>query len=119
MRMDNHGLKLTTTGRRQVEEVSYGMYVWRTPDGEVLGDGEGNIMNVFCTKGDQKAIRAITEAARSYGFEEGQAEWWTGKRPISDEEYEEQLARQAMGLVADPLDIGAIRDEMRSRKIHG
>jgi hypothetical protein len=23
-----------------------------------------------------------------------------------------------MGLVADPLDIGAIRDEMRSRKIH-
>lgn len=113
----NKGLK--TTGRQVVEEVPYGMYVWQTPDGEVLGDGDGNIMNVFCMKGDQKSIRALAEAARHYGFPEGEAVWWSGKRRITDEEYEEQLARERMGLVADPLDYGAIKDEMRAQRQNG
>lgn len=106
-------MELNTTRKTQVEEVPYGMYVWETPDGEVLGDDDGNIMNVFCMKGDQKAIKAITDAARHFGFPEGKPVWWSGKRPISDEEYEEQVARHAAGLVADPLDYGAIKDEMK------
>lgn len=108
-------MSLKTTGRNVVEEVPYGMYVWRCADGEIAGDGDGNIMNVFCMKGDKAAIKAITNAAHYYGFGEGgQVEWWSGKRPISDEQYEEQLARQEAGLVPDPLDYGAIRDEERA-----
>lgn len=97
-----------------VEEVPYGMYVWETLDGEVLGDDDGNIMNVFCIKGDRKAIAAITDAAKYYGFSEGRPVWWSGKRPISDEELAEQELRERMGLVPDPLDYGAIRDEARA-----
>lgn len=110
---------MRTTNRGLVEEVPYGMYVWRTPDGEVLGDDDGNIMNVFCMKGDRKAIDALTQAARHYGYPDGTPVWWTGKRRITDEELEEQEMRERLGLVADPLDYGAIKDEMRMKRQHG
>ena len=109
-------MKLETKGVRAVEEVPYGIYVWRCSDGEVLGDGDGNIMNIFCIKGDRDAIRKITEAAKYYGFTEGEPEWWSGQRPVSDEEFQEQITRQKLGLVPDPLDHGAIMDELRGRQ---
>lgn len=115
--MENKGL--TTTNRQVIEETSWGMYVWQTPDGEVLGDADGNIMNVFTTKGNRKSIQALADAARHYGFPEGKAVWWPGKRRITDEELEEQQARERWGLVPDPLDIGALRDEARARKNNG
>lgn len=114
----NESLKLTTTNRQVIKEVVWGVYVWQTPDGEFLGDGNGNfLLTDVTTEGNQAAIDAITNAARSYGFPEGRAVYWSGKRPINDEEYEQQLAREKAGLVPDPLDIGAIRDEERALRL--
>lgn len=114
--MEDYGLKLNTTNRSVVDETPWGMYVWETPDGEVLGDGDGNIMNVFCTRGDMRAIQALTDAARSYGYPEGKAVWWGGKRRINDEELEEQQMREKFGLTPDPLDYGALMDEQRAKR---
>lgn len=111
-------MSFNTTNKQIVEEVPYGMYVWECPDGEVLGDDDGNVMNVFCMKGDRRAIDAITQAARHYGFPEGRAVWWSGKRPITDEELQEQQTREKLGMVPDPMDYGALRDEMRANKQH-
>lgn len=105
---------MKTTNRQFIKEVPWGVYVWQTPDGEILGDEDGNFMLVFCEEGNRAAIKAITDAARHYGFPEGKPVYWSGKRPITDEEYEHQLARERAGLVPDPLDIGAIRDEERA-----
>lgn len=102
---------LVTTGRSAVEEVPYGMYVWVNQDGDVFGDDDGNVMNVFCIKGDREAIRALTEAAKYYGAGEGKPVWWTGKRRITDEELAEQQMRESLGLIPDPLDIAAYRDQ--------
>lgn len=112
-------MSFNTTNKQIIEEVPYGMYVWECPDGEVLGDDEGNVMNVFCMKGDRKAIDAITQAARHYGFPEGKVVWWSGKRPITEEELQEQQTREKLGMIPDPLDYGAINDEMRAKKQHG
>lgn len=109
-------MKLTTTNRSEVKEVPYGVYVWQTPDGEFLGDGDGNFMLIFSTEGNQDSIKKITEAARHYGYPEGKPVFWSGKRPITDEEYEEQLMRERLGMVPDPLDYGAIRDEAKAAK---
>lgn len=111
-------MELKTTNKQVVDEYAYGMYVWQTPDGEILGDGD-NIMNVFCMKGDRKAIAALTEAARGYGFPEGQPVWWPGKRRVSDEEYEHQRMREQAGLVPDPLDWRAIQEEEKALRQHG
>lgn len=105
---------MRTTNKQVIKEVPWGVYVWQCPDGEFLADEDGNFMLVFCKEGDRAAINALTDAARHYGFPEGKPVYWSGKRPISDEEYEHQLARAKAGLVADPLDIGAIRDEERA-----
>lgn len=108
---------MKTTNRQIIKEVSWGVYVWQLPTGEFLADEEGNFMLVFCEEGNRQAIAALTDAAKHYGYPEGKAVYWSGKRPISDEEYEHQLARAAAGLVPDPLDIGAIRDEERALRI--
>lgn len=111
-------MKLITTNKQEIEEVPWGVYVWEIEeDGQkkILGDGS-NFMTIFSTRGDQSKIKQLADAARSYGYPNGRAVFWSGKRPISDEEYEEQLMREKLGLVPDPLDVGAIRDEMRSRR---
>lgn len=111
---------MKTTNRQVIDEVSYGIYVWQCADGSIAGDGEGNIMNIRSTRGDRDKIEKLRQAARYYGFEEGgKAVFWSGKRPISDEELEMQMERGRQGLVPDPLDIGAIRDEARYLKEHG
>lgn len=117
--MEDFGFNLKTTNRQQVEEVPYGMYVWEITDEDgqkvVLGDGDGNVMNVFCMKGDRRALAALADAAKHYGYPDGRAVWWSGKRRVTDEELEEQQTREKLGLIPDPLDYGAIRDEMRAR----
>lgn len=92
------------------------MWVWQCADGEFAGDDNGNFMHVFVwdTRKEDVNIaakKALETAARSYGFGDGKAVLWQGKRPITDEQLEEQLARAEAGLVPDPLDIGAIREE--------
>jgi hypothetical protein len=99
-----------------VEEVSWGMYVWETPDGEVLGDGDGNIMNCFVWEKKDRAAakKAITEAAKQYGFPEGKAVWWSGQRPVSHDEYERQIERADQGLTPDPLDIASFSEDAKN-----
>lgn len=109
---------MKTTNRQKIREVPWGMLVWELPSGEVLGNENGDIMHVFCTDTDpvrmQESEKALTDAARHYGFADGRAVFWSGKRPISDEELENQLARARAGLVPDPLDISAIKEEQEA-----
>ena len=110
--------KFTTTNRQFVEEEPWGMYVFKCNDGEVLGDGDGNVMYAFGFKNDPTKKKAVADAARHYGFgpDEGEVVYLPGRRPIGDEELAEQEFRMRMGLVPDPLDYGAMMDEMRGRK---
>jgi hypothetical protein len=110
-------MSLKTTNREVVKEVPWGMLVWQLADGEFAGDDDGNVMHVFTTEDNQAAREALTNAAKHYGvYEGGKCVFWSGKRPITDEELEHQLAREAAGLVPDPLDVGAIREEARALK---
>lgn len=109
---------MRTTNRQVLKEVPWGVYVWQLPTGEFLADDDGNFMLVYCEEGNQNAITALADAAKHYGFAEGKAVYWSGKRPITDEEYEQQLARAKAGLIPDPLDIAAIREEEAFRR-HG
>ena len=112
-------MELKTTNRQEIDEVPYGVYVWEITEEDgtkkILGDGS-NFMLIFAMRGDREKINALTNAARSYGYPNGRPVFWSGKRPVTDEEYEEQLMREKLGLVPDPLDFGAIRDEARAQR---
>lgn len=96
-----------------VEEVPYGIYVWEMPDGRWVGDDSGHYMNIFSLKGDRKKIQMLRDAARSYGITEGKPVFLSGQRPVTDEEYEEQLMRMKWGLVPDPQDAPAHAENRR------
>lgn len=106
---------IKTTRRQAIAETPFGMWVWQTEDGGFVSDDEGNFMHVFVDgrRNDINAAakKALAEAARAYGIDGGRPVFWAGRRPIDNDEYERQLARQAAGLIADPLDIGAIKEE--------
>lgn len=101
-----------------VEETTYGLYVWETEGGAWIMDEDRNVMNIESEKGDATKIAAITEAAHRYmreaGVEpNGRPLFLAGNRRITDEQYEEQKARQAAGLTPDPFDVGAMEDDLK------
>jgi hypothetical protein len=96
-----------------------GIYVWRKPDGKVVSDGNGNIMNIPSKKYDLESIKKITDAAKHYGHPEGKAEFWAGTRRVSDMEYSEQLDRMKEGHIPSETDLGAWIDAAKGIKRYG
>ena len=96
-----------------------GIYVWQTPEGKVVTDGEGNTMNIPSRRGDIEAMSKIRKAAAYYGFPEGEAIFRAGQRRLTDEEHSEQLDRMKDGLIPSDTDIGAWMDASKGIKRYG
>jgi len=115
-------MKLKTKNRQIVEESPFGVYIWRIGNSFVANE-DGDALSIDSTKGDNERIDTLRKAVVYWCGEEiaaqGEAYFVSGARKISDEEYEHQRARQEAGLVPDPFDMGAVRDEMRYLKQHG
>lgn len=99
-----------------VDEMRFGVYVWRMPDGRWVGDEDGNWLSISAEKGDVRRIQELTAAVRSYGIEEGAPFFLAGHRKIDDEEYERQKARMELGIIPDEYDIPALVEEMKHRR---
>lgn len=109
-------MKLTTIGRRYVDEPDHGVYVWLMPDGKWVGDDEGNWLSIDSMRGDKSAMESLKRAVRDFGVEVGGALFVPGHRKVTDEEFEEQRQRLLFGLTPDPLDIGAIKDDIKNAR---
>lgn len=109
---------MNTSRARIIEETNLGLYLWVMPNGLPVADEDGNYMNIPSVKGDKEKIKALTDAARHYGIYEGQAVFQPGRRRITDEELEEQKARLKAGLVADPYDVAALKEQARYGRQH-
>ena len=106
---------MNNTGAKVIDEAKYGLYVWIIPDGRVVGDDDGNILNVPALRGDRSKIQMLTDAVRHYGINEGSAQFWAGNHRVTDEEFEEQKARLKFGLIPDPDDIPAQIEGLRDK----
>lgn len=95
------------------------MYVWQLPSGEVLGDTEGNILNVMSEEYDLGKMKILRDAATHYGYPEGKCRFLPGRRRVTDEELEEQTSRMADGLTPDIYDAPALLDELRYNEQNG
>jgi hypothetical protein len=95
------------------EETTLGLYVWEMPDGRWIGDDEGNFLSVTAMKNNRAKIDMLAREVRSYGINEGQPKFLSGRRKIDDEEFEYQQQRLKWGLVPDPLDIGVYKEETK------
>ena len=102
-----------------IEEVNYGTYLWQMPNGSLVSDEEGSFMCIYAIKGDVKKITELRNFAKSYGIEEGEPVWFSGHRPVSNEEYDNQKQRMDWGLVADEWDIPALKEDLEQKKKMG
>jgi hypothetical protein len=121
LEQENYISKLPNKPRvRVVENTSeYGLYVWKTENGTIFGDGEGSFMNIPARKYDIDAIKRITQAAAHYGAGPGKAQFMPGVTRITDEEHSVQVDRMKNGLIASDFDTGAWADAARGLAAHG
>ena len=115
MYMNASNSKLTVIQKNRKD----GMYVWKLPNGKVIGDSNGNIMNIPAIQYDIEAIHKITQAARHHGYEDGKAEFWPGTRRVSEMEHSEQLDRMKEGYIPSETDLGAWMDAAKGIAKHG
>lgn len=96
-----------------VQETSFGVYLWKMPDGSVVTDEDRNYMSIAAKEGDLKRINMLREVARAHGITEGSPLFLPGYRKIDDAELEHQRERQEAGLIPDEYDVPAWREVER------
>lgn len=109
-------MKLTTTGKKEIVEVPWGVYLWQMPDGSFVADDDGHFLMVASTLGNEQRKEAMRNAVRDFGINEGKPYFMAGHRPVTDEEYEEQRQRMLFGLTPDPLDVASIVEDRKNVK---
>lgn len=111
-------MEMNTRRRPQViEEASYGVYVWEMPNGQWVGDEDGNFLNIASMKNDKRRLDELASAARACGIEEGKPLFLAAHRQVTEEEFEEQKRRMSFGLIPDEHDIPALVEEMGQRDL--
>lgn len=98
---------------KAVEEANYGVYVWNVTNRGILVNEEGDPLRINSMRGDLKRIGELARTAAHYGFPDGEPVFWSGRRAISEGEYEEQMARHNAGQLADPYDIPALIEQQK------
>lgn len=102
-----------------VDEVNWGMYMWQMPDDTLVMDDEGGYLSIPSVKGDLRQIKKLKDAAVGYGLNEGKPIFFSGHRPVTDEELAEQRQRMEMGLVPDPQDLPAMMEFIKEQREMG
>jgi hypothetical protein len=114
-------VSVVDTGQAQRKHFGFewGLYFWRLPDGHLLKDGEGRMLNIPSVKNDIGQIAKLKQAAAHYGYSEGEPWFYAGINRATDEEYQEQLDRLDEGLIPSLNDIGAVAAAKKSLEMYG
>lgn len=93
--------------------IPYGVYIWRI-DGKPVVNEDLEYLQIASRRGDQRKIAMLREFVnKELGIYEGEPYFEEGSRPISQEEWEDQMARQLAGEVPDPYDLGNLIEEAK------
>lgn len=87
------------------------------PNGSYIADQDKNFLSIASEFGDVRRIAELRAAVKSFGIDVGEPQFFPGHRKVSDEQYEEQLARASSGLVPDSEDVGFYADELRTGRV--
>jgi hypothetical protein len=99
-----------TIKRTIIPESKFGVYVWEMPDGRVVANEQGDYFNIPAKFGDQKRIAQMRDAVKDFGITTGKVKFMSGRRRVSESEYEDQLERLLDNKVADPYDPGQFKE---------
>jgi|SRR6478609_798735 len=98
---------------RVSDGIDVGIYTWKMEDGKVLGDKDGNVLNVLARRGDLVAMAKIANFVRNeLGIEGGEPYFLEGAFPQTEGEYADQMEQMLSGQVPD-ADLGSLKDDIR------
>lgn len=95
---------ITPKNRLVVEESDEGVCLWQMPSGGYLSDGDG-YLSVQGKMRDPFLERKMREAVKYWtGSTDGKPVWFSGYRKVTQDEYEDQMARMEEGKIPDVVD---------------
>jgi hypothetical protein len=100
-------------------QSTWGLYMWRLPNGKLFKDDDGNYLNIPSVLGDIEKMKRVRDAAAYYGQPLGSLHFEPGVQRATDEEYREQVDRLAAGEIPSLNDIGAVVDAKRGAAKYG
>jgi len=117
---DRKGGKVVNRRRRTVSDgFEWGVYAWRMPDGKVLGDADGNMLNVPSIRGDVQKMAAISRFVKEQlNIQGGEPYFMEGVMRLSEMEYEDQFAQMLDGKTPT-LDLGSVKDDLKEKRRNG
>lgn len=89
------------------KQGDWGLYMWKLPNGKILGDPDGNVLNIPGRSHDFIAMQKLREAAKDYGQLEGTVIFKAHISRVTEDEYQEQLERMIDGKIPSLTDQGA------------
>lgn len=81
---------IRTKSIKRVRTSNYGLYIWKLPDGKPLMDDDFNMLCIESEFGDLLKMAELRQAARYWGFPDGEPEFYEGCQ-LTDEEYEAEV----------------------------
>lgn len=95
--------------------IKYGVYTWRI-NGKPLVNENYEYLVAPARRGDVRAIARLKKYVNEeFGIFEGEAVFEEGARPISQQEWEEQMDRLMNGETPDPYDLGALVEDAQNK----
>lgn len=76
--------------KTKIRESDIGVYIWELPNGNILANTEGEILNVPSEFGDITKMAELQRAAKHFGFPEGRAVFEEVHR-CTEQEYQDQM----------------------------
>jgi hypothetical protein len=102
--------------RRVNDNIGIGVYVWKMPDGNIIGDSVGNVLSVASRVGDIKNMARVTDYVRNeLGITEGAPYFLDGASKLTETENDVQMEQILDGYVPD-WDLGSLKDDVRRAK---
>lgn len=98
------------------DNIGVGLYAWQMPDGNILGDSQGNVLSVAARLGDIKPQLQIKEyVEKELGITEGKPKFLDGAVKLTDGENDMQIEQMLDGYVPT-FDLGSLKDDMKRQK---
>jgi hypothetical protein len=106
-----------THRRRKVSDnIGVGVYAWKMPDGNILGDADGNVLSVSSRIGDLRNMARIKEYVnKELGIFDGQPYFLDGAMKLTETENDVQIEQMLDGYIPD-WDLGSLKDDMKKAK---
>jgi len=93
-----------------IEDTNLGVYLAKSEGNYIINEDEEFLL-IYGMRNDKRKVVELIKVAKSFGLPDITVEFRPDQRPVSHEEYDEQMERLKNGITPDPYDLGHLIDQ--------